>query len=259
MSIVFYVENLPLASWTIPCRKVSSTWNAVWKPRAVSQSSNSFAEERQNLLPLDRTKLHSIAVIGANADKGMLSGGGSAQVDPQGLPNAGWQAHVWFPPAPLKSLRAAAPGVDVQFNSGAVPSEAAALAKQADVAIVFAHQWISEDMDLKSLALPDHQDSLIDQVATANPHTIIVLESGTAVTMPWLDKTSAVLEAWYPGQQGGRGSCEHSLRHRKSERQVTHDFSSQRIRSAASPNDDSLIQRSGTCCCHEDRHSKAHI
>ena len=76
--------------------------------------------------PLDRTKLHSIAIIGPNADTGMISGGGSAQVDPPGRPNAGWQAHVWFPPAPLKTIRAMAPGADVRFNSGANPAEAAA-------------------------------------------------------------------------------------------------------------------------------------
>ncbi len=170
--------------------------------RRLAEQSIVLLRNDKNFLPLDRSKLHSIAIIGANADKGMLTGGGSAQVDPPGVPNAGWQALVWFPPAPLKSVRAAAPGVDVQFNSGAVPSEAASIAKQADVAIVFAHQWISEDMDLKSLSLPDQHDALIEQVAAANPHTIVVLESGTAVTMPWLDKTAAVLEAWYPGSKG---------------------------------------------------------
>ncbi len=170
--------------------------------RRLAEQSIVLLKNDKSLLPLDRGKLHSIAIIGANADKGMLTGGGSAQVDPPGIPNAGWQAHVWFPPAPLKSVRAAAPGVDVQFNSGAVASEAAAIAKQADVAIVFAHQWTSEDMDLKSLSLPDQQDALIEQVAAANPHTVVIIESGTAITMPWLDKTAAVLEAWYPGSKG---------------------------------------------------------
>ncbi len=170
--------------------------------RRLAEQTIVLLRNDKNILPLDRSKLHSIAIIGANADKGMLTGGGSAQVDPPGVPNAGWQAHVWFPPAPLKSVRRAAPGVEVQFNSGTVPVEAAAIAKQADVAIVFAHQWTSEDMDLKSLALPDQQDNLIEQVAAANPHTIVILESGTAVTMPWIEKTAAVLETWYPGSKG---------------------------------------------------------
>jgi beta-glucosidase len=170
--------------------------------REIAEHSIVLLKNDKNILPLDHTKLHSIAVIGANADIGMISGSGSAQVDPPGRPNAGWQAHVWFPPAPLKSLRRMAPDVDVKFNSGAIASEAAATAKSADAAIVFVHQWSSEDMDLPNLSLPDNQDTLIDQVASANPHTVVVLETGTAVTMPWIDKTSAVIEAWYAGSKG---------------------------------------------------------
>ncbi len=170
--------------------------------RRLAEQTIVLLRNDKSTLPLDRTKLHSIAIIGANADKGMLTGSGSAQVDAPGVPNAGWQAHVWFPPAPLKSVRAAASGVDVQFSSGSNHADAAALAKNADVAIIFAHQWTSEDMDQKSLSLPDNQDALIEQVASANPRTIVVLETGNAVTMPWLDKTAAVLEAWYPGSKG---------------------------------------------------------
>jgi beta-glucosidase len=161
-------------------------------------------------LPLDASKIHSIAVIGPHADVGMISGGGSAQVDPPGgnailPPGKGrtwWQENIWFPTSPLKSIRAKAPGANVQFDSGADPAAAAALAKSADVAIVFAYQWESEDMDLNSLALPEHQDELIAKVAAANPHTVVVIESGGPVTMPWVDQVSGILEAWYAGSRG---------------------------------------------------------
>ena len=161
-------------------------------------------------LPLDAPKIHSIAVIGPHADVGMISGGGSAQVDPPGgnaimPPGKGqtqWQEKIWFPTSPLKSIRAKAPGAKVQFDSGADPAAAAALAKNADVAIVFAYQWESEGMDLDSLSLPDHQDELIAKVAAANPHTVVVLESGGPVTMPWVDQVSAILEAWFAGSRG---------------------------------------------------------
>jgi beta-glucosidase len=168
----------------------------------IAEHSIVLLKNDKAILPLDPAKLHSIAIIGARADKEMISGGGSAQVDPPGRPNAGWQAHVWFPTSPMKAIAALAPGVDVQFNAGTDPVDAAASAKKADVAIVFAHQWISEGMDLESLSLPDNQDALITQVASANPHTIVVLETGTAVTMPWLDKSAAVVEAWYAGSKG---------------------------------------------------------
>jgi len=90
----------------------------------------------------------------------------------------------------------------VEFDSGADPASAAALGKKSDVAIVFAYQWTSEDFDLPNLSLPENQDALIGQVAAANPRTIVVLETGSAVTMPWLNQVRAVLEAWYAGSKG---------------------------------------------------------
>jgi beta-glucosidase len=156
----------------------------------------------KGLLPLNAAAIRSIAVIGPHANEGMMSGGGSAQVDAPGRPSAGWQAQVWFPPSPIKVLQAKFPGAKVQFDSGADPASAAALAKNSDVAIVFAYQWESEGMDLPNLSLPVKQDEIIEAVAAANPKTIVVLETGTAVTMPWIDKVGAVLEVWYAGSRG---------------------------------------------------------
>jgi beta-glucosidase len=176
----------------------------------IAEQSTVLLKNDHAQLPLDASKIHSIAVIGPHADVGMISGGGSAQVDPPGgnaiMPpgkgNTHWQDHVWFPTSPLKSIRAKAPGAKVQFDSGADPASAAALAKDADVAIVLAYQWESEGMDLASLSLPDHQDELIAKVAAANPHTIVVIESGGPVTMPWVDQVSGILEAWFAGSRG---------------------------------------------------------
>ncbi len=170
--------------------------------RKIAEQSIVLLKNSSSVLPLDPAKIHSIAIIGAHADAGMISGGGSAQVDPPGQPSPHWKEHVWFPTSPLKAVCAAAPGANVQFESGADRESAAALAKKSDVAIVFTYQWTSEDMDLPNLSLPENQDALIDQVAAANPKTIVVLETGTAVTMPWLDKVSGVLEAWYSGSKG---------------------------------------------------------
>ncbi|HEV7512508.1 MAG TPA: glycoside hydrolase family 3 C-terminal domain-containing protein [Candidatus Acidoferrum sp.] len=170
--------------------------------RQIAEQSIVLLKNDKGVLPLNRAKVRSIAIIGTHADESMISGGGSAQVDPPGSTAPKWQAHVWFPTSPLKAVIAKAPGVRVKFASGADPATAAALAKESDVAIVFAHQWTSEDMDLPNLSLPDNQDAMIDRVASANPRTIVVLESGTAVTMPWIDKVSGVLEAWYAGSKG---------------------------------------------------------
>ena len=170
--------------------------------RTIEEQSIVLLKNSNNLLPLDRATLRSIAIIGKNADMGMISGGGSAQVDPPGSTAPEWLSHVWFPTSPLKAVKAMAPSASVKFDSGADPARAAALAKSSDVAIVFAHQWLSEGMDLSNLSLPDNQDALITAVAAANPKTIVVLETGTVVTMPWIDKVSAVLEAWFAGSKG---------------------------------------------------------
>ena len=168
----------------------------------LAEGSIVLLKNQANQLPLDGSKIRSIAIIGPHADAGMISGGGSAQVDPQGSVEPAWKSEVWFPTSPMKAVAARAPGASVQFNSGENPSAAADLAKKSEVAIVFLYQWMSEDMDLPSLSLPHNQDAIVEAVSAANPHTIVVLESGTAVTMPWADKVSGILDAWYAGSKG---------------------------------------------------------
>lgn len=169
-------------------------------------------------LPLNAAGLVSIAVIGSHADLGVLSGGGSAQVWPNGGPALTegfpcppcWSQVVWDPSPPLAAIRAMAPGANVQFNDGTNGSAAAALAASSNVAIVFVSQWASEGMDIPSLNFTDvihspgtDQDTLVTAVAAANPRTIVVMENGGAQVMPWLNQVAAVLEAWFPGERGG--------------------------------------------------------
>src|SRR5580698_1500285 len=176
----------------------------------IEEQSIVLLKNEKGILPLNAAKLRYVAVIGGHADVGMISGGGSAQVDPPGgnaimPPGQGathWQDHVWFPTSPLKALRAEMPASKISFDSGQDLAAAVNLAKSADVAIVFAYQWQAEGMDLPNLSLPDGQDALIAMVAAANRHTIVVLETGTAVTMPWVDDVAAIVEAWYAGSSG---------------------------------------------------------
>jgi beta-glucosidase len=176
----------------------------------IEEGSIVLLKNEKNVLPLQEGKVHSIALIGAHADVGMLSGGGSAQVDPPGgnaiaPPGQGathWQDHIWFPTSPLRQLRAAMPSAEVTYNAGEDTAAAAALAKQSDVAIVFVQQWESEGMDLPTLTLPDNQDALVEAVAAANRHTIVVLETGSVALMPWADKVEGIVEAWYSGSRG---------------------------------------------------------
>ena len=161
-----------------------------------------------HLLPLANT-YKRIAIIGGHADVGVLSGGGSAQVYPVGgmaVPNEGPAEFpgpmVFFPSSPLKAL-AARLNARFTYHDGKDAAAAASLAAESDLAIVFANQWTAESVDQADLALPDKQDATITAVAKANPRTVVVLQTGSPVTMPWLSSVGAVVEAWYPGSLGG--------------------------------------------------------
>jgi beta-glucosidase len=180
----------------------------------VEEQGAVLLKNAANLLPLKAPSLHSVAVIGSHADVGVLSGGGSAQVEPMGgnavLPKeippgpAGFLAvWVWDPSSPLRAIRAKVPNAKVDYNDGTDSAAAASLARGSDVAIVFVHQHTHEGADLPNLSLPDNQDELVRQVAAANAHTVVVLENGDPVLMPWLDSVKSVLESWYAGQRGG--------------------------------------------------------
>lgn len=169
------------------------------------------------LLPLSGA-VRSIAVIGGKADLGVLSGGGSSQVVPVGGvrgvekiesgPAAVFARRAWGGTVPLESLRSTFGNAQVTFIDGSDAQQATAAAKAADVAIVFATKFSTEAEDQPDLALDGAQDALIEAVAAANPRTVVVLETGNPVAMPWLAKVPAVLSAWYPGQRGGDAIAE---------------------------------------------------
>jgi len=200
-----------------PVPKVVDVFGGLEVAQRVAEQGTVLLKNAGGQLPLNPSAVKSIAVIGSHADVGVLSGGGSAQVDPPGgnaVPpppapaGAGrggmgfGRSPVWYPSSPLKAIRAQAPHAKVEYNPGTDPASAAALAKASDVAIVFVNQPTSEGRDVESLSLPDDQDKLVAAVAAANRHTVVVLETGGAVTMPWIDSASAVLAAWYPGIRG---------------------------------------------------------
>jgi beta-glucosidase len=177
--------------------------------QAVAEQGLVLLHNRDGALPLSRG-LQRILVIGSHADQGVLSGGGSSQVIPVGgvaVPGLGPPGFpgplVYDPSSPAKAIADATSGAHVEYDSGEDRRRAAAAARGADVAIVFARQWTAEMLDLPDLSLPDDQDRLIEAVAAANPRTVVVLETGGPVRMPWLPLTAAVIEAWYPGARGG--------------------------------------------------------
>ncbi|OAN62220.1 beta-glucosidase [Sphingomonas sp. TDK1] len=178
----------------------------------VAEAGMVLLRNQGNLLPLARTA-KKIVLIGGHADVGVLSGGGSSQVRSVGgapveIPltsgaAASFARVTWHASSPLRAIRAKVPQAQITYVDGRDPAAAAAAARNADIAIVFATQWATEAQDLESLALPDQQDALIAAVAKASGRTVVVLETGGPVLMPWLEQVPAVLQAWYPGQRGG--------------------------------------------------------
>ena len=81
-------------------------------------------------------------------------------------------------------------------------AEAVRAAKAAHTAIVFAYDEGQEGRDRASLSLPGNQDALVAAVAAANPRTVVVLNNGAPILMPWVDQVPAILQMWYPGQEG---------------------------------------------------------
>ncbi len=179
----------------------------------IAKAAIVLLRNRGGALPLQPTAKR-ITVIGGYADTGVLSGGGSSQVQgadgpaaaiPLGGdgPLARFINEAYQRSSPLKALKARVPEAQFKFRDGRYVSDAVDAARGADVVIIFATQWMTEGLDVPDLSLPRGQDALIDGVASVNRNTVVVLETGGPVTMPWLDKTAAVIEAWYPGARGG--------------------------------------------------------
>jgi len=175
--------------------------------------------ENDGALPLATDRPLRIAVIGGYAQLGVPIGTGSSAV----LPVGGYAATIpiggpgilqylrnllLLPSSPLAELRKLLPMAQFEFDPGQSPAEAVLLAERSDLVIAFGVRVEGEGYDLADLSLPWGQDAVIDALATANPNTIVVLETGNPVSMPWRDKVKAIVQAWYPGQAGGRAIAE---------------------------------------------------
>ena len=159
--------------------------------KTIAEEGMVLLKNTGNVLPLSTASLHSIALIGPYAGSAKIGGGGSSSVNPLYTvnPQTGLQNRVGS-------------GVTVTYNDGSDTMSAANAAKAADVAIVMVGDSRSEGSDT-SIALSGNQDALVAAVAAANKNTVIVVKSGSAILMPWVNQVPAILEAWYPGEEDG--------------------------------------------------------
>ena len=165
--------------------------------REVEEGAITLLRNQDGALPIDLGRTKSIALIGSDANE-YKKGGGSSAVEPfySVTPKAGIEQRV--------GGRA-----QVTYDDGSNTSRAAGAARAADVAVVFASDSQTEFVDKPCLTLQcgnpqkGDQDGLIRAVAAANPNTVVVLQTGGPVLTPWADEVRAIVEAWYPGAEGG--------------------------------------------------------
>ena len=194
-----------------PVRSVVDPFRGRDDAQQIAEESIVLLKNSDGILPLKASSAGSIALIGSHADVGVLSGGGSAQVDAPGgnavHPEPGgskWGEAIYFPSSPLKNIQSKSPQASVKYDDGRDTAAAVKLAKASGIAIVFVNQPMREGMDAVTLSLPDNQDALVEAIAAANPNTIVVLETGGPVSMPWIQHVKGVVEMWYPGIGGAQ-------------------------------------------------------
>jgi beta-glucosidase len=157
--------------------------------RQIATQGMVLLKNEGGLLPLDATTLKTVLVVGPYAVRPNTGGGGSSHVIPL------------YTITPYDGLSAELKGRATVMDGSDIAAAAEA-AKKSEIVIVMVGDQDSEGRD-QSLALPAAQNELIKAMASANPKTIVVVKSGSAVLMPWIDSVPAVLEAWYPGEEDG--------------------------------------------------------
>jgi beta-glucosidase len=183
----------------------------------IAEEGIVLLKNQNNILPLNRSAVKNIAVIGYNAERKQSMGGGSSQVRAfyeitplQGLQNvAGKNVNISY-----------AKGYEIKRNAVAnnqLINEAVQAAAKADVAIIVGgwthgynysvwadNSFDAEDIDKPNMQMPFGQDELIKAVVKANPRTVVVLMGGGAIDMrQWIDQTPVILQSWYSGMEGG--------------------------------------------------------
>ncbi len=170
----------------------------------------------QPLLPIDPSKYSSILIVGDNATRNLMAGGGSSElkVKDNVTPLAGLEALY---PGKIKYTQGYAAGRPMYGHADNIPaatqdslrSRAVQMAREAGLVIMIGglnknHYQDCEGGDRLEYPLPFGQPALIDELRAANPNLVVVLLTGNAVEMPWADKVPAIVQGWYLGSMAGK-------------------------------------------------------
>jgi beta-glucosidase len=190
------VDPVPAVSGAPSIPGLPTAWSVRWTGTLTAPSSGAYR----------------FSVSGNGAFKVLIGGklvAGSAYADfatlAQGMAGltAGQPVPITVEYAAIQAIGPAALSIGWRAPDPAMTAQAVQAARGSDAAVVFVNDVTGEGSDRSSLAIPGDQDQLIDAVAAANPRTVVVLNTGGAVLMPWLGRVAGVIESWYPGQEFG--------------------------------------------------------
>lgn len=182
--------------------------------RKIAEDGIVLLKNESSILPLDASKLNKIAVIGENATRKMTEGGGSSElkakveVSPLKALQAKYGDKITYALGYASGPPAYGRAIPSKLNADSLRKEAVKIAETADVVIFVGglnknHFQDCEGGDRLSYNLPFGQDRLINEIQKVNKNVVVVLVSGNAVAMPWVDKVPAIVQAWYLGSEAG--------------------------------------------------------
>jgi beta-glucosidase len=182
--------------------------------RKIAEDGIVLLKNESSILPLDASKLNKIAVIGENATRKMTEGGGSSElkakieISPLKALQAKYGSKISYAMGYSSGPPAYGRAIPSKLNADSLRNEAVKLAGTADVVLFFGglnknYNQDCEGGDRLSYNLPFGQDKLISEIQKVNKNVVVVLVSGNAVAMPWVDKVQAIVQAWYLGSEAG--------------------------------------------------------
>lgn len=165
---------------------------------AVLLQNTAPGSDADPVLPIDVGAIESLAVIGHEIDQATVGGGGSSDVTPP------------YSVSPLEAIRnRTGTGTRVRWTRAEdSTTEAVSVAEASEVALVFAQGSSTEGHDREDMVLDGNQNQLIADVAAANDRTVVVLNTGAPVTMPWVERVPTILQMWYPGMEDGNATAD---------------------------------------------------
>jgi len=184
--------------------------------RKVGEEGIVLLQNSASLLPIDASKYKTIAVIGENATRKLTEGGGSSElkvkreVSPlQGLTDKFGAAKVKYAMGYASGAVAYDRVLKSKYNTDSLKAAAVKLASQSDIVIFVGGlnkntQQDSEGDDRRSYELPFGQNELIAELQKVNKNVVLVMLSGNAYEMPWINQTTTLVQAWYIGSEAGR-------------------------------------------------------